>query len=266
MEEILDPRDTALILRQAAKALHRAHVLGVVHRDIKPENIFLCDSDYELFVKVLDFGVAKKTWDPAGSTEVTKTGMMVGTPGYMAPEQAVCSKEIDHRADLWSLAALAYRALTGCEPYADHDGHDTPFCRMMRRDLTPPSALEPTLSPAIDAWFARALHADPDKRCASALELADSFAVAVSADQPIVDQLSRESVDEMCHSASCWPSDAGNDPSDQEDEAEPGSSSTEPRSAAAPRPVHKSFVPLRFIAAAALALVIAATVAALSLL
>ncbi len=172
---VLSLRETALVVKQVAKALQRAHVLGIVHRDIKPCNIFLCDNDYDLFVKVLDFGVAKRTWDPSGDAEMTKTGVVVGTAGYMSPEQAVCSKGIDHRADLWSLAAVAYRALTGVEPYAD-DASDLPFARMMRCDLTPPTHLDPTLPYALDDWFERALHPDPDRRFESADELSRTFA------------------------------------------------------------------------------------------
>jgi serine/threonine-protein kinase len=205
IEQVLSVRDCAHIVGQIAKALHRAHTLGIVHRDIKPDNIYLCDGDYELFVKVLDFGVAKKTWDPAGQPEVTKTGMVIGTPGFMAPEQAVCSKAIDHRADLWSLAAVAYYALTGEVPYADRDEDELPFARMMRGDLTPPTELRADLPAALDDWFARTLSADPDVRHGSALALADSFERALqdtaaledpaepTADEPSLDDSPRSS-------------------------------------------------------------------------
>src|SRR5690349_20932604 len=104
--------DAANIALQVLKALRRAHDAGIVHRDLKPTNIFLAQIDDEEIVKVLDFGIAKTTLG-AGTNDVTKTGMILGSPSYMSPEQARDIKSVDHRADLWSLGVILFRALTG---------------------------------------------------------------------------------------------------------------------------------------------------------
>ena len=167
--------DVSMIVAQVAKALTRAHERGVVHRDIKPENIFLCDAGGgELFVKVLDFGIAKRTIGHVSGD--TATGQMMGTPVYMSPEQLNASK-IDHRVDLWSLGIVAYEALTGQRPF----GGDTIAALAVAihsRDYAKPSTLNSALSPAVDEWFQRACAKDPEQRFASARELSDALRVA----------------------------------------------------------------------------------------
>lgn len=172
---VLSPRDVADIIGQAAKALARAHGVGIVHRDIKPDNIFLCDADGgDVFVKLLDFGIAKST-QALGTG--TRTGSIIGTPSYMSPEQITGAK-IDHRTDLWSLGAVAFEAMTGKKPY---DGDNVGAIALSIHGVQPvPSALNPALSPAIDAWFARACAVDVQRRFSSAKELAQSLAEAVS--------------------------------------------------------------------------------------
>src|SRR5262249_35962901 len=103
------------LVEQTAKALSRAHQMGIVHRDIKPDNLFLIDVEGDPFVKVLDFGIAKQP--QAGVPGVTSTGAVLGTPLYMSPEQFDAAKDVDHRADLWALAIVAYQALTGRPPF-----------------------------------------------------------------------------------------------------------------------------------------------------
>ena len=109
-------RQVGALVVQLAKALTAAHAQGVIHRDLKPANVFLLDSGYKLFAKLLDFGVAKQAdgQDP----RLTATGALVGTPHYMSPEQLTTTKAVDHRADLWALAVVAYHALTGSVPFS----------------------------------------------------------------------------------------------------------------------------------------------------
>src|SRR5262249_26299774 len=108
----------ATILTQTAKALRRAHDMGVIHRDLKPSNIFLARFDDDEVVKILDFGVAKiRHPDIDTASEFPQTGVIFGSPAYMSPEQARGIKGIDHRSDLWSLAVILFRALTGAKPF-----------------------------------------------------------------------------------------------------------------------------------------------------
>jgi len=169
-----DPPEIVQIVRQTAKALSRAHQLGVVHRDIKPANLFILDADGEIFVKVLDFGIAKQQGDIAN---VTASGSLVGSPLYMSPEQLFSSKHVDFRTDLWSLAAVAYHGLTGKPPFHG----ETPaqvFVQIDRGNFTLPSALRRDIPPAVDAWFLRALRRDPSQRFASAHSMAEELEAA----------------------------------------------------------------------------------------
>jgi serine/threonine protein kinase len=119
-ERRLSLAQTISILLPVVDAVSAAHALGIVHRDLKPENIFLVrDGARTVKVKVLDFGIAKLVAQEGGESEanpITGTGSMVGTPCYMAPEQTLAERDIDHRADLWSLGAILYECLAGVRP------------------------------------------------------------------------------------------------------------------------------------------------------
>jgi serine/threonine protein kinase len=177
--------ETARILRQVARALTRAHERGIVHRDLKPENIFLVrgpDDDDEI-AKVLDFGIAKfKKVDGGGMsggvpTSSTKTGAVLGTPFYMAPEQARGLREIDHRCDLWSMGVIAFKCVCGTLPFEGVSVGDL-LVKICTTPAPTPSVMVPSLGPAFDAWFQRALEKDPARRFQTALELSDSLAYA----------------------------------------------------------------------------------------
>jgi eukaryotic-like serine/threonine-protein kinase len=178
--------DAASIVRQAAKALAEAHEAGLVHRDIKPDNLFLLAGDAdEPFVKVLDFGIAKDGMDLGGDV-ATKSGAVLGTPYYMSPEQLGKSKAVDARADLWSLAVVAYEILTNQRPFR---GDTLPELvgAILMLEYVPPSCFRPELPSAVDTWFVRAFHEDPASRFSGAKELASSFAEALAAqDRPVL--------------------------------------------------------------------------------
>jgi serine/threonine-protein kinase len=110
VEELVD------LILQAAEGLADAHRAGIVHRDLKPANLFVSRaSDDSALVKILDFGISKVSNAVGGSA--TKTGQIMGSPLYMAPEQLASSKDVDHRADIWSLGVILYQAATGAVPF-----------------------------------------------------------------------------------------------------------------------------------------------------
>jgi len=135
-------RRALTIARQAASALAAAHALGITHRDIKPDNILMTDTgDGTDIVKVLDFGIAKVREAGLESHSATKTGMVVGTPQYISPEQAMGrhGEEIDGRADLYSLGVVLYEMVTGRLPFES----DTPMGMLLHHiQSTPPPAHE----------------------------------------------------------------------------------------------------------------------------
>jgi serine/threonine-protein kinase len=172
----LGKREVTQIIVQATRALSRAHEKGIVHRDIKPENIFLCDvGGGELFVKVLDFGIARSA-DTTLAT--TGTGQMIGTPYYMSPEQMMGSKEIDHRSDLWALGVVTYQMLTGKRPF-DGDTVGALAIAIHGGPLPLPRSIDPSLPASVDAWFAKACARPVGERFQSARDLASSLCTAL---------------------------------------------------------------------------------------
>jgi serine/threonine-protein kinase len=170
------PADVAALVAQVAKALGKAHQVGVIHRDIKPDNIFLCDADGgELFVKLLDFGIAKRDqYLIAGSG--TTTGAVVGTPYYMSPEQIVGDKDIDARTDIWSLGVVAFEAMTGKRPFEGTTvGAITLAIHTGTRRITDHLPDAPV---ALDEWFAKACARDPKERFPTPREASQALLVA----------------------------------------------------------------------------------------
>ncbi len=169
-----------LLLSQVAEALSIAHELGIVHRDIKPQNLFLIESGYELFIKVLDFGVAKQLAATEADGTTTTTGAVIGTPQYMSPEQIVSAKNTDSRADMWALAVVAYRAVTGKVPFAG-DTVTGMYLAMAESRFERPSAIDERLPPELDEWFERAFQFDPEKRFKTVRQMAARFNQATDA-------------------------------------------------------------------------------------
>ncbi len=176
-------QEVVAIVQQLARALEKAHAAGIVHRDIKPSNVFLCDAgDGGLFVKLLDFGIAKGGNMPKLDGG-TKTGAMMGSPYYMSPEQVVGSRELDHRTDLWSVGVMVYEALTGVRPF-DAETVGALAIRIHSEPLPLPSRVNAKLPEAFDHWFAHACARPPEERFASAKELADQLAAALTGQVP----------------------------------------------------------------------------------
>ncbi len=164
------------IARQVASALEAAHGKGIVHRDVKPENVFLLRRGEQDFVKVVDFGVSKavRTRDEGGVDlmRLTRTGMVLGTPLYMSPEQARGGEDVDARADIWAMGVMLYECLTGEVPFRANN-YLAVISQVLTQDVMPPSRLRPELGipPAVEALVMRAMEKDRDKRYQSMGEL-----------------------------------------------------------------------------------------------
>ena len=166
------------IVTQTAKALAKAHDQGIVHRDVKPDNVFLTDESGDTFVKVLDFGIAKR-FDVKTHSVVTLTGTMVGTPAYMSPEQVLSGKDVDARTDVWSLGVLAYHALAGDIPFRG-DTLGAMCVAIAAGDFKPITAVRNDLPRSLDGWFARMLAVKPGDRFQSARAAADALQSAAN--------------------------------------------------------------------------------------
>ncbi len=171
------PGEVSTIVLQVAKALQRVHELGFVHRDVKPENIFLCDlGTGEIFIKLLDFGIAKTRRD--GADSLTSTGVTMGTPYYMSPEVIVSAKHVDRKTDLWALAVVAFEALTGTRPFVGET--IAAVALQLHADERPRvTKYVPSLPEDIDGWFARALSRNPDERFPDVRSMARAFAAII---------------------------------------------------------------------------------------
>ncbi len=168
------PRDVAVLLRQAAAGLAAAHARQLVHRDIKPANIFLTPAPDGFRVKILDFGVAKEM---SRDAKVTQTGMIVGTPRFMSPEQLL-SKPIDARSDIYSLAAVVFQALTG-ERLVRAEDFAQVLVEVVNQEPPKVSAILAQAPREIDRLFARALAKDAEQRPANVEEWAVELAEVI---------------------------------------------------------------------------------------
>lgn len=155
------------IVRQICKALAAAHAKGVVHRDMKPENVFLTGDLAMPTAKVIDFGISKV--DDAPGTALTQTGMIMGTPSYMAPEQAR-GERVDHRADIYAVGAILYCALTGSRPFDRNDPTAT-LTAVLTEEPPRPRSLEPSIPEPLEMIIQRAMAKEPQDRFQTMEEL-----------------------------------------------------------------------------------------------
>jgi eukaryotic-like serine/threonine-protein kinase len=145
-------------LDPVARALHTAHIKGIIHRDIKPANIFRVVPEMGGGVRLMDFGLVKM----AGAEQLTQVGMIAGSPSYIAPE-VWRAQEFDHRIDVYSLAAVVFRCLAGRVPFSAASNLDL-FMKVLKEARPPLTPDRPEMSPEIDAWVARALAVDVEHR------------------------------------------------------------------------------------------------------
>jgi serine/threonine-protein kinase len=179
---VLRPQEAAEYVRQAALGLHHAHEKGIVHRDIKPSNVVvsgerhLPGSTEPAVVKLLDMGLVREVgFDGSNGEDLTRAGTVVGTPDYMAPEQAKNSSSVDHRADLYGLGCTFYFLLTGRPPFPD----GTAIEKILKhyRDPPPPlQAARPDVPEELAQVISKLMAKRPEHRFQSARELADALA------------------------------------------------------------------------------------------
>jgi hypothetical protein len=163
-----DRRAAVALLVRVARAVHFAHQRGVIHRDLKPGNILM---EADGTPMVADFGLARKT---TGDARLTQTGAVLGTPAYMAPEQARGEKGLTTAADTYSLGAILYELLTGRPPFAGATPLDT-ILQVLERDPEPPRRVDGTIDRDLEAICLKCLHKQPGERYPSADALADDL-------------------------------------------------------------------------------------------
>jgi serine/threonine-protein kinase len=181
LKEVLEAGDpvplatAAEIVRQAADALAAAHRSGVVHRDVKPGNLMLTRTGT---VKVTDFGIAR-----IDQSQRTRTGVLVGSPGYMSPEQ-LSGKQVDGRSDVFALGSLLYELATGRGPFDSERPEDVLelMTNIVSRPHVPPSSVAPSVPQSVDAIVNRALKKNPAERYATADAMSADLRAALAGD------------------------------------------------------------------------------------
>ncbi len=189
-EPVLPLPRAVSIVEQIADGLHAAHEHGTVHRDLKPDNVVLVERDGAERVKLLDFGIAQLS--EYKDARLTQTGIVLGTPGYMSPEQA-SGDPVDHRTDIYALGTILYEMLTGQCPFQGNTAREV-LVRKLTRPVPIPRQLRPEISLSVEAVILHALERKPELRPASVLQLVDELHDAVrrtgqgrtSRSQPVV--------------------------------------------------------------------------------
>jgi serine/threonine-protein kinase len=172
-ETTLSEQRILRVASQAASALAAAHAKGVVHRDIKPENLFLLKRKSQDFVKVVDFGISKSlraSGEEEAQPRLTQTGMVLGTPLYMSPEQARGDENLDHRVDIFALGVIMYEAATGRVPFSGNN-YLSVISQVLNEQPKPVRELRPEISEEFEAIVERAMEKDRDHRYANANDM-----------------------------------------------------------------------------------------------
>jgi serine/threonine-protein kinase len=171
--------DVARLVRDIALGLNVAHELKIVHRDLKPENVMVCrDERGADYAVVMDFGLAKERKAGAELQKLTATGIILGTPEFMSPEQ-LRGKPLDARTDIYSLALMTYEMLTGKLPFQGRTQQEMMIARL-RSDPVPLRTMRPDIDfpDAAERVLIKGMHRNPDERYQNVIEFADAFAAA----------------------------------------------------------------------------------------
>jgi tRNA A-37 threonylcarbamoyl transferase component Bud32 len=167
-EQRIDSRRACFLVGQMLAALEPVHKHHIVHRDLKPDNVFLTRRNGQLdYVKILDFGISKMKKEEGDSLDLTRTGVMLGTPFYMSPEQARGMKNLDHRVDLYACGVILFECVTGRVPYEGDNYHQL-LQAILRQDPPTLRSLGADVDPALEAIVMRAIAKDPANRFPSA--------------------------------------------------------------------------------------------------
>jgi len=176
--------------RQVASALGAAHAKGIVHRDVKPENVYLIRRGDADFVKVVDFGISKAVkqgqGDDAPDYHLTHTGLLLGTPLYMSPEQARGDEDLDHRVDVWAMGVMLYECLTGEVPFRANNYLGI-ISQVLTHTAQPPSRLRPELGipEAVEAVVMHAMEKDRNRRYAQMSDVEHDLERLLAGDQNV---------------------------------------------------------------------------------
>ncbi|MFW5877006.1 MAG: serine/threonine-protein kinase [Myxococcota bacterium] len=165
-DEKLEVSHAVRISRQVCLGLQAAHDRGIIHRDMKPENVFLVGDAEDPTAKVLDFGISKLE---DNKETLTKTGMVIGTPAYMAPEQA-SGRKVDHRADIYAVGAILYRAIGGQKPFEGMDAAAT-LTALLTQDPPRLRIVEPSVPEGLEMVVQKAMAREPGDRYQTMAEL-----------------------------------------------------------------------------------------------
>jgi serine/threonine protein kinase len=179
--QILSAAETFPIMTQVLSALSVAHAARIVHRDLKPDNVFLTKDDQGGdFIRLLDFGIAKIMDAAGGMGSKTKTGALIGTAGYMSPEQIKSAKTVDHRADLWAMGTMLFQMLTGSLPFRGEDDF-TRLTAVLVGTATPIESIAPQHA-RFSVFFQRAFAKDVNDRFQSADEMSRAIAAVMGSE------------------------------------------------------------------------------------
>jgi eukaryotic-like serine/threonine-protein kinase len=167
----LSVKETVTLVHKACLGIAEAHRMGIIHRDLKPANLFLTEDASGPVLKVVDFGISKILDE---DVEVTQTQMSLGTPSYMSPEQIMSARDVDHRADIWSLGVILYRLLTGRLPFAG-TGQNAVAVQIVTAPPPPLSEAAPDTPPALVAIIEKALAKNKEDRFQDVMALANAL-------------------------------------------------------------------------------------------
>jgi serine/threonine-protein kinase len=182
-EDAMSPADAVRIVLQIARAVHRAHRVGIIHRDLKPGNILLSASGEP---RITDFGLAKWQGELADDeARLTRVGVPMGTPGYMAPEQVRGDPDaIGPATDVYALGTILYECLTGRRPFQDAKAWSALY-QIVEKPANPPSAIRPEIPALLDQICLKCLEKDPRRRYSDADQLAEALERWLSANDEI---------------------------------------------------------------------------------